>query len=60
MAASKSNIDRKYDAIKKRFAVLSGKKTRGGKKMFTYAAIIEQVADEFFLADTTVEKIICK
>jgi hypothetical protein len=60
MEARTHNSNRKHAAIKKRFKQLSSKTAAAGKKIFTCAAIIEQIAREYYLANNTVEKIIVR
>lgn len=57
--ALKPEIKAKRDKdIRKRFMELSNKTTAKGKRLMTYEAITEQLGQEFYLSEDTIEKIV--
>ena len=57
MAVSKSNIQRKYDQIRKRYMEMKAVRVNGVQK-YTSAYIISILANEFYLEAATIENII--
>lgn len=55
--AQRQRLQRRNEKIKRRFHNLSEKKA-GGRRIFTNEYIIHKIADEFYLAERTIEAII--
>lgn len=58
MASDKELTRKKHLAVQKEFKRLNKILTKTGKKKYTYAAVVEKVADKFFYTTTTVEIIV--
>lgn len=57
--AQRLRLERRNEKITRRFNNLSEKKV-GGRRVFTNEYIIHKIADEFYLAERTIEAIIFK
>lgn len=60
MALSPQNKEKRDKSLLRRFNSLSSKKTAKGKRLMSYDAIIEQLAEEFYISEKQVKKIIFK
>lgn len=58
MSRKKENCEARNKAILDEYKKLSGKKTPKGNQLYTFDAILEQLAGKFFLSETYVYKII--
>ena len=58
MALSPERKKKRDAKVMNRFKTLCDKKTPGGKRLFSYEAIIEQLADEYDLSEFTIEQIL--
>ena len=50
-------LERRNEKIRRRFENLSGQK-KGGRRIYTNEYIIHRIADEFYLAERTIESIL--
>jgi len=55
--AQRLRLEKRNEKIHRRFNNLSGKK-KNGKRIFTNEYIIHKIADEFYLAERTIEAIV--
>jgi hypothetical protein len=60
MAANKELTAKKHAAVRKAFKKLCAVTTNGGKKKYTYAAIVEKLSADFYYQEKTIESIISK
>lgn len=60
MPRDKTLTELKHRAIKERYKQLSAKKTKGGRQLYTFAAILEMLSETFFLTPDYIAKIINK
>lgn len=58
MALNPVTKQKRDQKILKRFEELSSKRTKNGKRLMTYEAIYEQLADEFNLSESWIERLV--
>ena len=59
MAGNKQLTRQRHRDVRAQFQELSKKQTPGGKKLYTYQAILEMVAKKTRFMPSTVHRIIC-
>ena len=59
MAGNKNLTKQRHRDVRNQFKDLSEKKTPGGKKLYTFQAIVEMVAKKTRFMPSTVHRIIC-
>jgi hypothetical protein len=56
----RKQIEQKYKDMVKMFKKLEAEKTKNGKALYKYTAMLDMVADKFYISSSQTQKIITK